>query len=104
LIVCFLGVVVVSNRPFVTAHLSRFNQVTRLQSPVDPPRSPHAPQSLFVAEFPEDSFPDGYAQRNGMDLKTDGQPAIEVVCVALARETDAIFGSPVQVSQSVLNL
>jgi hypothetical protein len=43
-------------------------------------------------------------QRNGIEIKTDSQTPIEEHWIGMAAETDALFRSPVQRFESVLNL
>jgi len=43
-------------------------------------------------------------QRNGIEIKTDSQTPIEEHWIGMAAATDALFRSPVQRFESVLNL
>jgi hypothetical protein len=56
-------------------------------------------------ESVDDASPDlQYIQRNGIGFKTDAQTRIEEHWIGMAAETDALFTSPVQRFESVLNL
>lgn len=56
-------------------------------------------------ESVDDANPDlQYVQRNGIGIKTYAQTHIEEHWIGMAAETDALFRSPVQRFESVLNL
>ena len=56
-------------------------------------------------ESVDDASPDlQYIQRNGVGIKSDSPPPVEEHWIGTAAETDALFRSPVQRFESVLNL
>jgi hypothetical protein len=96
---------VLSNRPFVVRQLIEPNSNTGFHSPVGDSTSSHAGRNLFFMESVDDAGPDLQdIQRNGIGIETDSQTPIEEHWIGVAAETEALFRSPVQRFESVLNL
>src|ERR1041384_1921066 len=105
LVPCLLCLFVLSNRPFVVRQLIGPNSNTRFHSPVGDSTSSHAGRNLFFMELVDDAGPDLQdIQRNGIGIETDSQTAIEEHWIGVAAKTEALFRSPVQRFESVLNL
>ena len=105
LFLCLLGLVILSNRPFIVRHLTRIGQNTRFHLPADDARSSHARRSFFLMEVPDDTVSDlQHAQRNSIGIKTAPKTSLEEHWVAIQFETAAVFRSNVHLFESVLNL
>lgn len=105
LVLCLLGLFVLSNKPFVVRQLIGRSSNECFHLPVGDSTSPHAGRTFFFMESVDDASPDlQYIQRNGIGIKTDFQTPIEEHWIGRAAETDSLFRSPVQRFESVLNL
>ena len=105
LVLCLLGLVILSNHPFIVGHLTRIGQNTRFHLPADDARSPHARRSFFLMEVPDDTISDlQHAQRNTIGITTAPKTSLEEYCVAIHFEIAAVFRSPGHLFESVLNL
>ena len=105
MVLCLLCLFVLSNRPLVVRQLIGPHSNTWVHLPVGDSTSSHAGPNLFFMESVDDAGPDLQdIQRNGIGIKTDSQTPIEEHWIGMAAETDALFRSPVQRFESVLNL
>ena len=105
LVLCLLSLFVLSNRPFVGRQLIGPNSNKAFHLPIGDSTSSHAGRTIFFLESVDDASSDlQYVQRNGIGIKIDSQTPIEEHWIGMAAETDALFRSPRQRFESVLNL
>jgi len=104
LVLFLLGLFALTNRPLLVRQLIGLNSNTCFHLPVGNSTSSHADRTLFFMESVDDASPDlQYIQRDG-GIKTNSQTPIEEHWIGMAAETDALFRSPAQRFESVLNL
>jgi hypothetical protein len=96
---------VLSNKLFVVRQLIGPDSNTIFHLPIGDSTSSHAGRTLFFMESVDDASPDlQYVQRSSIGIKADSQTPIGEHWIGMAAETDALFRSPRQRFESVLNL
>ena len=105
MVLCLLGLAVLTNRPIIVNQVIGLNSNRRFHLPVDNSKSSHAGHRFFFMESADDAVPDlQYAQRNSVGIKSDPQTPVEKHWIRIPVETNAPIRSPVHLFGSVMNL
>ena len=104
LVLCLLGLAVLSNRPIIVKQVIGLNSTRLFHLPAERSTASDAGHGFFLESADDAVVGFEYAQRNSIGIKSDLQTPVKKHWIRIPVETDAPISSPVHLFGSVMNL